>query len=289
MRTIASALTTHINSNVTTLALCMRVTRTDNVSTFHTTHQADIEYDGNTYRSNASFTRTNMQQSADFRTDEMEVFGILSVNDILQVDIRAGVFDSAAVYFFYINYNSLSDGIIKLGRGILGNVSVLDGTFRAEVRSLHQKFNRSILRTYTPTCQVDLGSTKCGVDLTNFTWQGQINTISRDREEFTITEQSGSIAQFDTAGFFNGGKIEWTSGDNSGFTSEINLHSSGRVVELFVPAPYSLTAGDQFDIIRGCDKRSITCNTVFDNITNFRGFPEVPGRTLLQDRLPVEE
>ena len=48
-------------------------------------------------------------------------------------------------------------------------------------------------------------------------------------------------------------------------------------LSLFLPALYSIQAGDAFTIRPGCDKTFQTCQAKFDNALNFRGFPHVPG------------
>ena len=39
-----------------------------------------------------------------------------------------------------------------------------------------------------------------------------------------------------------------------------------------------VTAGDDFTIRAGCDKRIETCGAKFANVANFRGFPHIPGQ-----------
>ena len=39
-----------------------------------------------------------------------------------------------------------------------------------------------------------------------------------------------------------------------------------------------VTAGDDFTIRAGCDKRIETCGSKFANVVNFRGFPHIPGQ-----------
>jgi uncharacterized phage protein (TIGR02218 family) len=38
-----------------------------------------------------------------------------------------------------------------------------------------------------------------------------------------------------------------------------------------------IQVGDIFTIVAGCDKLKETCIAKFNNILNFRGFPDVPG------------
>ncbi len=44
-----------------------------------------------------------------------------------------------------------------------------------------------------------------------------------------------------------------------------------------MPMPNSITAGDTFNAIAGCDKTFDACVSKFNNAVNFRGEPYVPG------------
>lgn len=283
-RTVPASVATHIATNSTSLALCMKLVRRDTVESYHTAHDVSIVHDGNTYLATKSLTYANIKASSDIRTDDSELQGILSVSGIEQDDIRAGLYDQCEVYLFYINYKDPTAGIIKVGRGILGNFRVEDGIFTAEVRSIHQILKRATLQRFGVLCPVDLGGTKCGVDLSSYTFAGQVDVVSNDRVRITITEQSGpTITEFDSNQYFNGGKIVWTSGANNGYTCEVRRHiGSSRTIEFLVPTPYTITAGEQFNIIRGCDKTFATCTNTFSNYKNFRGFPFIPGRKILE-------
>lgn len=242
-RTIPVSIASQIATNITTLAICMKVVRNDGVTTYHTDHDTDIVYDGNTYLADASFTRSNLKQTSNIQTDDFEIVGILSATDKTQVDIRAGIYDSCRVYLFYVNYENPTDGIIKLAHGFLGNVRIQDGTYTAEVRSLHQKLNRAMVRRYSPMCGVDLGGQKCGVDLTSHVFSVTVTDITRNRETINITEVSGVVSTLYTEKYYNGGKAIWTTGDNSGLTTEIREHRAANTDHAYISAGYAVNSG----------------------------------------------
>jgi uncharacterized phage protein (TIGR02218 family) len=53
--------------------------------------------------------------------------------------------------------------------------------------------------------------------------------------------------------------------------------ADGDHLELWQPMVAAIAAGDAFTVSAGCDKRFSTCRDRFENIVNFRGFPQMPG------------
>lgn len=83
---------------------------------------------------------------------------------------------------------------------------------------------------------------------------------------------------YSTSGFFEAGKVLWTTGANAGLYKEVKSFVSGGVVLLQEGMPYPITVGDQFTIWKGCTKRyTEDCVGTFANGINFRGFPKLPG------------
>ena len=78
-------------------------------------------------------------------------------------------------------------------------------------------------------------------------------------------------------GFFNNGLIEIVTGLNAGLKMEIKQYTqSTKLIELQLPLPYNISAGDTVKITQGCDKAFSTCIS-FSNAANYRGFPHIPG------------
>ena len=42
------------------------------------------------------------------------------------------------------------------------------------------------------------------------------------------------------------------------------------------PLPFAPAPGDTFNVAFGCDHTQATCQSKFNNLVNFRGFPYVP-------------
>jgi uncharacterized phage protein (TIGR02218 family) len=168
-----------------------------------------------------------------------------------------------------VNVTDLSQGIITHRRGWLGEVTLKNGQFIAEVRGLAQKLSQNIVELYTPTCRAIFGDGRCKANLASYTVGGTVNTVS-SRQIFI----SNSMTQ--AAGYFSGGEVVWLTGANAGRRMEIKEFSNKQFT-LVLPMPNNVTVGDTFNAIAGCDKTIGTCVAKFNNAVNFRGEPYVPG------------
>lgn len=273
MKTVSAALKTHMAGPVTTLAICWRLDLSGGTVMGFTEHDRDIIYDGVTYAAASGFTPSAFEQSSGMAVDNLDVSGFLDAAGITEADIESGRLDGAEVRTFKINWADPSMGILKLTRGVIGEITRRDGLFVAEVRSLAQYLQQNIGRVYLGTCDAELGDVRCGVVLAAFTATGTVTSVT-DRQVFA---DSGRTEADD---WFTYGKLTWTSGNNDGRAMEVKVFSSG-VFTLFQPMPETVQVGDTYSVYAGCDKSGRTgnahCKNKFSNYLNFRGFEDIPG------------
>ena len=82
--------------------------------------------------------------------------------------------------------------------------------------------------------------------------------------------------------YFTGGLLTWDTGDNEGSSVEVKQYDpSTQRLTFAVPVKKTIQACDEFTVLPGCDKTRDTCRDRFDNIENFRGQPDVPGKDRL--------
>ena len=277
MRTISVALAAHLAQTVTTLATCWKVTRrrpdgTDLDVFGFTDHARDLVVDGLTYQAATGYTASAVKTVTGLAVDNLEVRGLLDAATITEADLIAGKWDHAAIEVFQVNYNDLTMGKLILRAGNLGEVRFGPVGFVAELRGLTAAFAQNIGRIYQPSCDADLGDTRCGVNLATFT----DGTISTTVTGVTSTRVFAASALGQPADWFSGGLVTWTAGENDGLAMECKSFAGGSV-ELAQAMPFAITVGDAFTITAGCDKLHTTCFTKFNNIVRFRGFPHVPG------------
>lgn len=274
MKDISNALTAHLAQEVTNLAMCWKVVRRDGVMLGFCDHDRTIVFEGVTYHAETGFTPSAVQNSHDLRVDNMEMEGVLAAGSLTEADIRAGLYDFAAIDVFMLNYTDVSQGALRLRKGWLGEVAMGQNAFVAEVRGLTQKLAQSVGELYSASCRAALGDGRCKVDLAGHTVSGAVSVVN-------TALMFSDAARGEASGLYNFGKISFTSGANAGLSMEVKdyiLQSGvGGVFTLVLPLPYPLQAGEGYEVSKGCDKTLATCSGRFNNIVNFRGEPFVPG------------
>lgn len=281
LRTLSAGWNTHLSGAVLTLALCVKVTRLDGVRLGFTSHDRPItlqesedEEDLLTYEASSSLEASALRQEATTGVDNLEVIGLLSSESIADSDLRAGLYDGAAVEFFVVNWRDLSLDRIILLSGNMGEVVFQTGQFSAEVRSLIQRAQQSVGELTSPLCRVkQLGDNRCKIDTTPFRFNRTVSQVD-SVYQFRV---SGDVHATD---YFTYGVAEFSTGANAGISREIKNQTQAAGVSTIVlqePFPFAVAVSDTLVLEAGCDRRFSTCRDKFDNVVNFRGEPTIPG------------
>ena len=122
MKSVSTALAAHLAGEVTTLATCWRIARTDGQVFRFTDHDRDLLVEGETYRASTGYSRTAVASDADLAVDNLEVEGVFDSEELSEADLRAGRFDRAEVRIFLVNWADPAQGVLKLRRGWFGEV-----------------------------------------------------------------------------------------------------------------------------------------------------------------------
>lgn len=252
-----------------------------------TDNTSSLLFDGITYDATKGFTKSAVATDNTMAVDTIDLTGIIGEigggMEITAGDVIAGRFDMAEVRVFQVNYEDLSMGRMWLKRGWVGQVSVQDQVYTAEIRGMAQMLQIQALELYSPGCRYDLGSARCTFNLlgnmpdsTPATVTGVVTAVI-DNGLFIDTARTETVDNI-----FSYGLLTWTSGLNTGLSKEVEEYTYiPSSISLADKMPFTIQVGDAYRVYKGCDKALNTCKVKFNNVINFGGFPHLPG----EDRL----
>lgn len=276
MKVIPITLLDHMQQGTTSLAHIVKLTRRDGfVLAVALDHDRPIMFDGLVYQPALGMVPSDLETSGDLSVDNMDAKGALMVLGITEADIAAGLWDLCEVRVMRVNWANPALGAEKMKRGWFGEISVGRNAFQNEVRGITQKLQQTIGNLVRASCPHDLFDSRCKIVPTEGVWKFSGVAVSGVTSQREFTASWLQVIE----GFFDAGKVVWTSGANAGLSMEIRTHLAGGVFELQEPMPYPIVADDQFTIFAGCLKRwDIDCRDKFHNVLQHGGFPFVPGQ-----------
>ncbi|OFX14028.1 MAG: hypothetical protein A2V59_06535, partial [Armatimonadetes bacterium RBG_19FT_COMBO_69_19] len=282
LRTLSAEMTTHLAGESLTIAVCVKVERTDGTILGFTTHDRDLTFSGTTYEALSAVEATALRQELGTGIDNLDVFGLLQSDAVAETDLLAGRYDGADITLMLVNWDSLSDGAVTLLKGTLGEITIQDGKYTAEVRSQMQRLAQQIGDLTSPTCRVKaLGDSQCAPgglfadakDITDYQFARTVTDVDSDRQ-FTF----GASAE--ASGYFDYGKVTFTSGLNNGLSREIKVHTlvgGEALLKMQEAFPFTVQVGDTATLEAGCNRTFDICKSRFANVINMRAEPYVPG------------
>jgi len=201
VKALPGGIVTHLAQTVTTLSTCFMIERRDGQEFFFTDNTRDLVVGGETYLSAVGYERTEISNNDRLSVDGLEVTGIFDNVVILDTELRAGLFDDAAIQAFAVNWANTSQGVIPLRRGRLGEVILGDkGTFRVELRGLTQALSRVIVELSTPECRADLGDSRCKIPIDPPAVQRSTAYVASPNPDFVTAGLTNRIHECTTAG-----------------------------------------------------------------------------------------
>jgi uncharacterized phage protein (TIGR02218 family) len=268
MSIISSHLEKDLGETILTLSTFWQLKLKDGTVLGFTDGDSNVSINGTLYIADSGFTPSAIVSSGSLTVDNTEVEGILSADVINSDDIIAGRYDYAEISVFLGDYINLDKGLFHLSTGRLGEVNFSEQRFIAEIRGFAQSFCKKAGDLYSPVCRATFCDNMCKADISKYK---RLTTV-------LSVISSGKIVCFPLekpSGYFNFGKLKFLTGHNSGFVIEIKNHTNDDI-EFVLPLHKAISAGDELEIIAGCDKSFSNCINKFNNAINFRGEPNVP-------------
>ncbi len=219
---------------------------------------------GNTFYGSPGFSLSSITSSAFGQPPTVDMRIPVTVGGLITPDdVTFGALDGALFDIWMIDYLSPGDGRLAMFRGKVSTVEINDiGAAAFQLEGFASDLTELVVETYAAVCPASLGDSRCQKNLTAFTFNATVNTVtSRSRFSLTITAPAA------VNGWFANGVLQFTSGANDGFAFDIrNWTQSGSVVDLWLPTIKDVSPGDTLQIVAGCDKLPSTCQQKFNNI-----------------------
>ncbi|MEM6626828.1 MAG: DUF2163 domain-containing protein [Pseudomonadota bacterium] len=275
MRHVDPALSARLATGVATTCLCWRLTRADGQVFGATDHDRALSIDGVAYEPNSGVESAEFSSSAGLAPGSASGSGALSADFLTEDDLQNGVWNSARVDVFRVDWTS-PDLNVQIWSGRLGEITHSAGRFAADLVSLKADLETRIGRVYSRSCDAEVGDARCGVDLSSAAFKSA--GVVADVISATRLRVDGLSGFSD--GWFSGGLLKWTNGANLSGVFRLTAHAFSSIsVELEISrAPAAaIQIGDGFDVTAGCDKAFAICRSKFANQENFRGFPHLLG------------
>jgi uncharacterized phage protein (TIGR02218 family) len=140
--------------------------------------------------------------------------------------------------------------------------------------------NQPKAAVYQKPCAAVLGDKRCKVETLE---------PGMSLETTLVAVEGGTVLTFPAApvfpmGWFVRGRVTVLDGAGRGAVGIVKRDrdvAGQRVIDLWEMLSAGLAPGDRVRVEPGCDKRLQTCRDKFDNLPNFRGFPDIPGEDWL--------
>ena len=202
MKSISAGNQAHLLQSVSNLVFCVKITRADGVVIGATSHTKKLEIGSIMYFPTPGALPSNVESKSDFGIDNLEVLGIIDSVLITDADLLGGKYDDATVEMFAVNYKQISDGIIPIHKGFVGEITVGDTSYVAQLQGGMQRLQQTVGELYSVTCRADLGDARCQVDLGLFTVTGTVTSVTDNRTFADIDRgnNSGSSVQINAGG-----------------------------------------------------------------------------------------
>lgn len=259
-----------VDGELTSVALCWRLERADGAGLALTSHDQPITSGGITFDPNPGIVPAAVTRSLGLESDAGELAGALSSDALDERDLALGRWDGSTMELTAVDWRAPDAQPITLLAGELGGVNIDGESFTADLLGAAARLDDPVCPATSAECRASFGDKRCRVDLAGRTLIATV--IASNDGELTADQTLDDR--------FILGRLRYMSGDNCGLTSLI-ISVDGNVVRVRDLPRGTVEPGCRIELREGCDKRFATCVSRFENASNFRGEPHLPGNDLL--------
>lgn len=170
MRNVPAQLATALRQSACRMDMGWLVTRTDGQVFGFTSADTPFLLDGVTYSPANGVSGSAIVSKNDASVDNMEV-QVLENALITEEDLRGGKWANARISVFWLNPDHPEWGTIPVRGGMLGEITVKEGQWSTQLRSLFQQMQQPLGVLFQLQCGAQLGDARCGVKLDARPWR----------------------------------------------------------------------------------------------------------------------
>jgi uncharacterized phage protein (TIGR02218 family) len=236
-----------------------------------------VHFDGFTFLANGPLiSGLKYKGSVGLEVDKQQITIAARPTDVVNgapflVALRDGAFDGAPVYRDRVFLTGPAGGVVGGVRMFQGRISTVDSvgrtqatvTVASDLVILDYDMPRNL---FSPTCLHVLYDAGCGIIRGTFSLDGAVGPGSNSNTINFSAARAGDVQ----------GSLVFTSGANANVRATVRSVNVGVSYLLMYPLPFAPAEGDAFNVAFGCDHTQATCQSKFNNLINFRGFPYVP-------------
>ena len=239
-----------------------------------TDHDVRVNFSGNVYEPNLSFSASASAATAKLVTDSTDINTVFVSGQVTEQEILTGQIDNASIEHYLVNWRT--EGLIRtLFIGNVGSYSIgykgsAGKQYSFESLSVSEKLNFSTSVNTSSTCSFEFLSQTSGGRDCNRTIDASV------RVSATVSSATSTEITLDTSATpYLLGKLRFTSGLLSDKTYYIG-DTDGNIAKLMFPLPTIPTNGTTVELTRRCGKLVTDC-AGYSNLPNYGGFPQLPG------------
>lgn len=216
-----------------------------------------------------------LEAAADLSVDNSEIRMLPGDDSVTEAELLAGLFDSAQVRIYRVNYRSLGDGHELVAAGQMGNTVVSENFGKVEFRSMTDLLKQPEADLYTIPCKHIFGGPKCPKP---YDWTAGTVTAVDPTDAMRVF--ADNVLTPDN-NFYVPGVVEWLTGANAGIQMEVDQNTAGTFA-LSLGMPSAIQIGDTFRVRQDCSKiwgdaeRGCLYHWGDDRNIYFGGFPDIP-------------
>ena len=267
MKNINTKLQQHLSSEILTIAHCLQIILQNKKIIGLTNFDQNLHIDNITYEATSELIIDTLKYNFNYG-NSTKIETTINNNIIKEEEIISGLYDSAIVKIFLVNYTDLTQGSVILFYGNIDEITLINDKLIAELSGLYNILSRNIGDFFSSSCRAQFCDNKCKLNKEEFTNIYSITRVISDQEFECI-----NLINIDN--YYTYGFITFIGGENNNSTVEVKSHNQ-TYIKFYNTLPKKISVHDTFSIVAGCDKSFTTCSNRFNNSKNFRGEPHIP-------------